>query len=201
MKLLLFSLLLLTACTSPTNQIKPLYVYGDSISAGLDHPTNYQSIANKMGWFLVNKSIGTTSMASLNQYQLIMYDSNLWEPNAVIMLSPGLNDAILNGADPTYESNYYGWMKGIIGVIHQRGLVGYIGTPNSNCDEARFIANSITAQYAQVNRDLVQQINDPNIKLIDYNKGFVPDWGNTLDCIHPNKLGYAQMTDYFWSNK
>ncbi len=188
-------------CSKPLNQsLTHLIVYGDSISYGLDtdvHPVYVEIIADYYGWNLEQKSVGGTDMSNVNQYTVIMTDT--WKPNTVIMYAPGVNDAILHGDSPEYLQYYHDMLRSILNKIHSNNIKAYIGTPIRNLDESRFVANSIIEKYAQINRDLVSNLNDPNIQLVDYNVGYSPASSIDIDGLHPNKLGYQAMSDYFFS--
>lgn len=203
MKKLLVLTFLLAACGQQANTtITPLYVYGDSISAGGTYGYTYTDIiAAANGWFEVNKSIGGTELTSPNQYSLIWWDSvisNRWEPNAVVMFTPGVNDSGLNGSDPAYLATYTTDMNKIMTYITTKGVKAYIGTPTTHCNEAHWGVNA-EAPYADINTQAVISSNNPNIILVDYYSKFVPTTDNTVDCLHPNILGYQQMAQIYFN--
>jgi lysophospholipase L1-like esterase len=199
MKLVVLTLtLMLISCgKKPDSQTNPvyLYAYGDSISYGLVHPNYVESVAQSHSAVLFQKSIGGTEMTDRNQHDTIISDNfYFWsKQDTVVLFAPGLNDAILNHADPTYMALYEKNLVELVNWMHWSQRKAFIGTPNHVCDETRFVTNSIVDQYADINRRVVKQINDPNIVLVDYNAEFTPSIANTLDCGHPNELGNSQM--------
>lgn len=172
---------------------RKLYVYGDSISHGWDDPSYPGLVACELGLELVNASVGGTSIEDPNQYPAIM--AAAWEPGSVIMFAPGVNDAILYGADAAHETLYRSHVSDILEKIKAGGFIAIFGTPVSSCDEGRFGPNSFKAAYAALNRDLLDQANAPTVHLADYSASFTPSIGNTHDCLHPSMDGNRVLSD------
>lgn len=206
--LVLISLLFLMACGKNGSNDQPvgtlsnpysnpgapnLYVYGDSISYGLTHPTYDELFTLDHGLNLVQKSIGGTSLFFWTQYAAIA-DYDTWAPNDIIMFAPGANDAILFENDTEYQSLYRQGIATILARFKASGSLVYFGTPNHSCNPNRFYGpDSILDTYAQINRDEFTKVNAQNIVLVDYAANFKPTADNTIDCYHPNVQGYQEM--------
>lgn len=214
----LLVLILITGCAKPKETAQTnIYTYGDSITFGLSHPSWPEAVASQWGKNLIQNSHGGTSLFDKNaggeetQYAMVM-NAKPWEATATILWAPGENDAILHQADAAYLAQYRQGLLECLTKIHLAKVKAYIGTPNHNSDEPRFGLNSVVDQYAQINRDLIAQLNDPNIVLIDFTPNFQPTFdqsleyyarmntttGTTLDGIHPNVYGYSLMTQFFF---
>jgi lysophospholipase L1-like esterase len=206
MKHLLSLLLGLTACASPNqngsgSNFTPLYVYGDSISAGGGVGDGYPDIiAAQMGWYEINKSIGGTEMDSPNQYNLFLWDcctTQRMENGAKVMFSPGVNDSN-NVNTPGYITIYTNDLTTLLQNISTRSVTVYIGTPIHHCNEAKWGVNATSVDvFAAINRQVVASVAAPNVILVEYNQNFVPTVDNTIDCLHPNISGYTQMAQIF----
>jgi len=215
--LILFGVSLsLCNCGKTTNNNQNnLYVYGDSISYGLSSPSWPKIIASRLNMNMIQNSHGGTSVFDSNaqgdlpQYSILM--NATWESTAIVVWAPGVNDAILHGSDPTYQAQYQQGLIDVFTRLKQAKVKVYIGTPNHNANESRFVANSIVDQYATINRTVAAQF---GFKLINFNQEFIPIWdqslsydqefntttGTTLDGIHPNVYGYQLMAQYFLQN-
>lgn len=208
MKYLLLICLWLTmvGCGSSSGQYTsapfiPLYVYGDSISAGGGIGDGYPDIiAKERGWYEINKSIGGTEMDSPNQYNLFLWDccsTKRMEDGAKVMFTPGVNDSN-NVNTPGYIATYTNDLTFLLQNIAQRNATVYIGTPTHHCNEAMWGANASGVDvFAAINRQVVANISASNIILIEYNQNFVPTTSNTIDCLHPNIQGYTEMAQIF----
>ena len=207
--LTLIASLVLMACGS-TNTIDiqtPMYVYGDSISAGLSMPNYVDDIAATMNLFVVNKAIGGTYMTSPNQYMFIVWDwGNAWQAGSYVIFGPGHNDATvmdIDGTNTTYQELYAQDLTTIVQDMSGKPIHGFISTPIFTCDTGSnnsAQANAAIAIYAQINRDVVAKVNASNVTLIDFNMKFTPTMDTTIDCTHPSVLGNQQMAQIFFQS-
>jgi len=201
----LMILVALTGCGSNkgsgSNGITTLIGYGDSITYGAynNHISFIDLISHALNYHPVNKAISGTSMFSANQYDLLMSDS--FNSTDIIFFTPGINDAGYYGNDPAYVAQYQSALEDILNRIHSLGIKAYIGTPIQVLQEVGPMTNANIALYAEINRKVVQNQNDPNIVLVDFNTGYSPVGGNDWsDGIHPVSQGYQAMTQFFLMN-
>lgn len=180
-------------CATPTG--KKLYVYGDSISHGFadQGPSYSEQVACALGLTLVQNSIAGTAITSPNQYAQMMSDT--WEAGSIVLYSPGVNDSILFGLDATHVTEYTNDLADVVAKMNTSGVRGYIGTPLKTCDQARFNAFGAIDTYTAINEASVSG----SVKLIGFQAGMTLSRGNTVDCLHPNKVGHEEMAKIFLS--
>jgi hypothetical protein len=212
MKYLLLSLLLgLTACGSsgsnPVTPFIPFYVYGDSIDKGGGIGDSYADIISlAFNWYEINYAIGGTELTDKNQYPSIIYDccsAFRWTPGSFVFIKPGVNDAGINGTDPTYEATYLADLITILQdvEVYTPGVTLFLGTPTEHCNTTVLGDNTTVDIYAQLNRQAFQTVGAPNVRLIEFTKTFIPTTDNTIDCLHPNVTGYTQMAQIFYQQR
>lgn len=192
-----------TWCMTGSGVAGDLYAFGDSISAGLDHPSYPELVACEQGYRLLQRSKGGTPLVSAEQRDQILATN--FTAADTVFFAPGVNDAILNAADPAYIAQYTQGLRDILNHLRASGARVYIGTPARIANDAyslvRFGGNANIDLYAQINRDEVAALADPQITLVDYNTLFTVTMGNTMDGLHPNAGGYREMANVFYSQR
>ncbi len=179
-----------------------IYTYGSSIMAGFDHPDWAENVGTAWNYKTILGANGGTSMFDRNaNNQLAQYETIMavpeWPSNAVIFWDTGINDAILHVNDPAYITQYSSGLNEILAKFGAKNVRVWVATPNHNCDEPRFGTNAVEDIYGNIAKAKVAALNNPRIKIIDFSVGFSPDTTNTVDCLHPNLLGYRQMSAFF----
>lgn len=199
-QLILISLLL-TSCGKNGDTRTRLYVYGDSISAGLDHPSWPELIATNYNYALVNHSVGGTAIEWSNQAPLMLTESFI--PGSVIAFSPGVNDAVLFQQDPTHIQLFKDYIHQVVTRLATLPVRAYIGTPiqHATYSDSHFGPNADVNAYATIIRDELATTNANNVTLVEFNTCFIPTVNNTLDGLHPNAIGYNDMYNCFKENK
>ncbi len=200
--LILLSMLLFSACGSNTQTASSacapdnghfLYVFGDSITLGLDGNSWADMYGCAKGYKIVNMSIGGTTIEAVNQYPLLMAHQRNWAKGDVIIFSPGENDAIVYGHDAAHVADYTSKMTDIISLLASKNITAYIGTPTYSCNEALFGLNSDRDVYAGITRSIIAMQASSSVSLIDFTPAFTPTMTSTYDCLHPNGEGNHEM--------
>lgn len=204
-KVLALLVLVLIGCSTQNTGVRPIYVYGDSIDKGGIPGDSYGDIiSSQFGWYEVNLAIGGTELTSPNQYPSIMYDccaAGMWAQNSFVFYKPGVNDSGINGNDPAYEATYLGDLINMIQYVakYTPTVTFFLGTPTQHCQTGPLTLgdNTNVDLYAALNRQAVQTVNAPNVKLIEFNQTWAPTTNNTIDCLHPNVQGYTELANIF----
>lgn len=170
-----------------------LYIFGDSITYGLDGNSYADMYGCAKGYRVVNMAVGGTSIEFGNQYAMIMAHQRNWLPGDLVIFSPGENDAVLYAHDAAHVADYQSKMTDILAIAATKQTRVIIGTPNYSCDEPRFGPNSDRDIYANITRNLITAQAASNIKLVDFTALYTPTAIGTYDCLHPNAVGNHEM--------
>lgn len=188
------------------------FFYGDSITAGMAEglPNFAMRITTSMGYSMANEAYGATSLfkdnaqGGPNIYSQVM--NGHWREQDIVMITPGMNDAIIFGNNPENMARYSAGMDAIMAkIIASPVKTVYIGTTiklvNDQAVHARFVEDAVVQTYVDLTIDAVQRAGSDKIKIIDFRGCFNDRWEASLDGIHPNKQGYVELTNCFESLK
>ncbi len=200
MKTLLGLVLLgLMGCGTTQNQGPVMFAYGDSVTYGAftNNVSYVTDISQIKGYSLTNKAVSGSDIFAPNQYAQMMSDD--WSQVDYVFFTPGANDSF-NAQDPTYISNYTQALVSILTKAQSSKLTFYLGTPLNPINDTGGFQTANIQVFANINRQVLLQVNSPNIILIDFNLQYQPTASIDADLYHPNAQGYQIMTNIFFSS-
>lgn len=181
-----------------------IYGYGDSTMAGnlVGCENSYiDLVASQLNYNVLNKGSAGSGMFGQNQYYSMM--SDVWPAGSIVVFVPGINDISFEHQAPNtpelYQPQYVQALQNILNRVSTMNIQVYIGTPLPPNPDFQVDYEEDIKVFAYINRSLVQQINMPNIHLIDLNTWYQPTSSNDLDWIHPNNYGNQLIAGYIYN--
>lgn len=192
--------------------VTSLVGFGDSIALGFDKSVTDHNEATNIDYgflfviaaaksiSLTNFGAGGTSLEDNDQIGLIR--STTFNQTHAIAFMPGTNDAAENGLDADYLKLY---RKLLVEAIHKMSVEAkcvFMATPPKQIEfeSNPFVTDDVLSVYSEILKDVVRQLQRPNVVLVDVFHDFPNNHKTKFDHVHPNMDG-SDLIAYLFTKR